>query len=188
MHIVPSRLLAVEYAAIDQVRRAVSLLVHATGGGRRFRSKNRPAVVAVAGEGEAAAAAEAARGVEEGGCRRRRRQHGRQRALSRGAVGLGRGGRALHMRARARRYGSAARQHILRLRRPTVVWQPAPHHDGDETDEQRQHYVHLCVACANRSTVRSGQFLIVWLRVTTFYDITFFVLTCHSTMFSLWII
>lgn len=77
--------------------------------------------------GHASAAAQVSRGVQEGGGSRGRRQHRGERARPGRAVAVRRG-RALHMRARARRHGSAARQHVLRLRRPAVVRQPAPYH------------------------------------------------------------
>lgn len=109
----------------------ISLLVHAAGVVRRLLSKNGRLSSDVAGQGQAATAAEVRGGVQQGR-RAGRRQHGGQRARAARAVRRGR--RALHVRARARRHGSAARQHVLGLRRPAVVGQPAPHHHRHETD------------------------------------------------------
>lgn len=92
-------------------------------GSRRLRSKGwRPP--RIAGEAQTGTAAEVSCGVQERGAARggrRRRQHRRQRARARRALAVRRGGRALHVRAGARRHGSAARQHVLRLRGPAVV-------------------------------------------------------------------
>lgn len=119
---------------------AVGLFMEQAGVARGLGSEEWCCVVArVAGQAQAGTAAEVARGVQEGGrARRRRRQHGRQRALAgpRGAVGAA-GGRALHVGASARRHGSPARQHVLRLGRPAIVRQPAPYHYCHETDQQR---------------------------------------------------
>lgn len=125
--------------------------MYATGGPQGFRSKNWVLDPPVARESQAGASAEVTGGMQQRGRARRRRrgrrQHGRQRARARR-----RGRRALHVRARARRHGSAARQDVLRLRRPAVVRQPAPHHHRNEPDQQRQHYVHLCVPCIINNT------------------------------------
>lgn len=82
-------------------------------------------------------AAEVARCVQEGGRTSGRRQHRGQRARPGRALPVRRGGRALHVRARARRHGSPARQNVLRLRRPAVVRQPAPYHYRHHSYQQR---------------------------------------------------
>lgn len=125
--------LSIAHSAVRDSRDVipVSLLVKAAGVRRGLRSEHRRASGGVAGQREAGGAAEVARGVQQRG--RARRQHGRQRARAARAVRRRR--RALHVRARARRHGSPARQHVLRLRRPAVVRQPAPHHHRHEPDQ-----------------------------------------------------